>query len=116
MNAATFAGNSAVAPGSLVTVRGSQLAATAMAADDGGSVTLAGASVKVNGEPAQVLYASPEQINFLMPEGTPLGAARITLENLGRASEPVTANVVEAAPAVSTLVQDGRATASAHSL
>ena len=52
-------------------------------------MTLAGASVKVNGEPAQVLYASPEQINFLMPEGTPLGAARITLENLGRDRERV---------------------------
>ncbi len=109
MNAANLSEGGPLAPGSIVTIMGTQLAASAMAADLGAqAATLAGAAVKVNGETAQLLFASPEQINFVMPADTPLGPASITIENLGRPSAAIPAEVVDAAPGVFTRSQDGR--------
>jgi uncharacterized protein (TIGR03437 family) len=109
MNAASLQENQAVAPGSVVTVLGSQLAAAAQIAGAPMN-TLAGASVRVNGEAAQILYASPEQINFLMPARTPLGSAQVTVENLGRPGVTIATEVVESAPGLFTVSQDGRGT------
>ena len=64
--------------------------------------------MKVNGEPAQILYASPEQVNFVVPGDTPVGAARIVVENLGRAAAPIATQIVDAAPGLFTASQDGR--------
>ncbi len=113
MNAAALQENQAVAPGSVVTVLGSQLAAAAQAAGSEPMTTLAGASVLVNGQAAQILYASPEQINFLVPGGTALGPAQVTVENLGRPSVPIVTEVVESAPGLFTASQDGRGTVAA---
>jgi len=112
MNAASLAENQPLAPGSVVTVLGSQLAASVMAAGEP-MTTLAGASVLVNGSQAKVLYASPEQINFVVPSETPLGPAQITVENLGRPSVTIVAEVVESAPGLFTVSLDGRGTVSA---
>src|ERR1019366_4575432 len=60
-----------------------------------------------------ILYASPEQINFLVPSGTPLGPAQITVENLGRPSATIATEVVESAPGLFTVSQDGRGTVAA---
>jgi uncharacterized protein (TIGR03437 family) len=113
MNAASLVENQPVAPGSVATVLGSQLAAAALAAGSEPMTTLSGASVRVNGEPAQVLYASPEQINFVMPSGTPLGSAEVTVENLGRPGVTIATEVVESAPGLFTASEDGRGTVSA---
>ncbi len=109
MNAASLGENEAIAPGSVVTVLGSQLAGDAAAAT-GSLTTLAGAQVMVNGVAARILYASPEQVNFLIPNDTPLGPAQITVENLGRPGVAITAQVVATAPGLFTLSEDGRGT------
>jgi uncharacterized protein (TIGR03437 family) len=115
VNAASFAERSPVAPGAIVAVRGLQLAASAMSAEfSSASTSLAGAVVKVNGELAQLLFASPEQINFVMPADTPLGTAEITVENLGRASTVISTEVVDAAPGLFTQSHDGRGTVAAQ--
>jgi uncharacterized protein (TIGR03437 family) len=113
MNAAALQENQPIAPGSVVTVQGSQLAAAMQSAGATPMTTLAGASVHINGISAQILYASPEQINFLVPAETALGPAQITVENLGRASVTIATEVVDAAPGLFTLSQDGRGTVAA---
>jgi uncharacterized protein (TIGR03437 family) len=110
MNAASLQENQPIVPGSVVTVLGSQLAAAAQATGSEPMTTLAGASVLVNGKAATILYASPEQINFLVPAETPLGPAQITVANLGRPSVTMASQVVDAAPGLFTVSQDGRGT------
>lgn len=66
----------ALAPGSLVTVFGSKLATTTASATDTDPnqagvqlpYSLGGSTVRVHGRLAQVLFVSPQQINFLLPE------------------------------------------------
>ena len=49
-----------------------------------------------------------------MPAGTAPGTAQITVENLGRAGAAISAGVVDAAPGLFTLSQDGRGTVAAQ--
>src|SRR5437868_1054331 len=39
--------------------------------------TLAGTTVRVNGEAALLFFVSPQQINYLIPAGTPPGTAAV---------------------------------------
>jgi uncharacterized protein (TIGR03437 family) len=113
VHAATFA-EGAVAPGTLVTLFGTQLAgATAAASSTPVPVQLAGATVRVNGAPARVVYASPTQLNFIMPMDAALGTARVNVQNLGRSGREVEVQVAEAAPGLFTQSQDGRGLAAA---
>jgi uncharacterized protein (TIGR03437 family) len=63
-----------VAPNSWAAAFGTAMArstATATPTADGQwPTTLAGITVQVEGQPAELYYASPGQINFLMPDGT----------------------------------------------
>ncbi len=114
VDAASFAKNGPLAPGSIATIFGTDLTgATATASSLPLPSQLSGARVKVNGTPAPLFYVSPGQINFLIPPQTSLGTARISVENLGRASRETTADVVAAAPGVFTLSQDARGPAAA---
>ena len=83
LNAAALGHESAsktqIAPGSLATFRGSSLAfrtETAIAGADP-PFTLAGTTVKVNGEPARISYASPGEVIFVVPETVISGPAEI---------------------------------------
>ena len=68
----------ALAPGSLVSLFGSKLATTTASAVDldpnqaGVQLpySLGGSTVRVNGQLAQILFVSPQQINFLLPAAT----------------------------------------------
>ena len=75
VNGASFAPGAPIAPGSIASIFGENLADTSDPATAEGIVasslplptTLGGAMVRVNGIPAQLFYVSRKQINFLMP-------------------------------------------------
>lgn len=102
VNAASFAtGNATAAPGSLVTLLGTGMAAsTAAATSFPLPVSLAGVSVYVNGVNAPLIYVSPAQINFQMPWGARAGTATVTLLASGTQSNVLTFPVSAAAPGV----------------
>ena len=74
-----------IAPDSWGTILGTGLAqSTALATLDANGQwpsTLAGISVQVNGQTAALYYASPVQINFLVPTGTTFGTVPVVIDN-----------------------------------
>lgn len=99
LNAASYTAETA--PGALFSIFGAELAtgaeqATAMP----WPLTLAGASVTVNGRAAPLYYAGPNQINAQVPYETPLGPVQVIV-SMGQtysAPAPLTVNV--AAPGI----------------
>jgi uncharacterized protein (TIGR03437 family) len=84
-NAATFQGS--IVPGSLATLKGSNL--------QGASVSLA-----LNGTPARLLFSSSDQINFEVPAGLTGATAQLVLTVNGVAGSPMTVNVAPANPGI----------------
>lgn len=109
VNAASF--QAPVAPGSVISIFGTNLASSAVAAS---SVplpsALGGTSVRVNGELAPLFYASPLQINAQLPFDTPPGAVTLTVTANGSTSAPEPFTVAAAAPGILVYGQ-GRAVA-----
>jgi trimeric autotransporter adhesin len=72
-----------LSPNSLASIYGANLASGAASAqtDAGGALPTAinGTSVYVDGQPAQLLYVSPSQINLLVPSNAPLGSATVSV-------------------------------------
>ncbi len=85
----------AIAPGSIASVFGANLANThAEATPDAlGNLptSLNGTSVSVNGELAGLFYVSPGQVNFLVPKDIPIGNVTISIASPALPS-PVTVN------------------------
>src|SRR5262245_41634004 len=78
VSAASFA--PVVAPDSIAAAFGSRLAtSTQIASSQPLPTTLAGTTVKVNGALAQLFFVSPLQVNFVLPSGTPSGAASVVV-------------------------------------
>jgi uncharacterized protein (TIGR03437 family) len=97
----------AVAPDSLASIFGSNLAATTAVAtlDANGQLptVLASISVEINGVAASLLYASPGQINLVVPGGLTEGTATVLIRsNAPGYPKSGTALVVASAPAVFT--------------
>ena len=88
VNAASFLGT--LAPGSLATLYGNNLAADGSAS---------GVSVSVNGLAAPLLYVSPGQINFQIPWEAAPGSADIQTTRDGAESNIETVTLTAAAPA-----------------
>jgi uncharacterized protein (TIGR03437 family) len=80
LNAASFTGAS-VAPGSIVTILGSNLTTgTATVTDPARPPsTLGGVQVVIGGIPAALFYVSPNQINAVVGTATPVGANTVTV-------------------------------------
>ncbi len=79
VNAADYSAN--LAPGALASAFGVDLAATTEQAQGLPLPTeLAGTRVLVNGKAAPLLYVSPLQINYQVPEGTPVGNVEVVIE------------------------------------
>jgi uncharacterized protein (TIGR03437 family) len=98
-NAADY--SSAVAPGSLATIFGADLANK----EEGAASTplpriLSGAAVFVNDIQAPLLFVSGKQINFQIPFGVSLGAANVVVVNADQRSSPMTISVAAAAPSI----------------
>ena len=102
VSAASYFDNGAVAPDSLASAFGSNLAASAQTAPSASlPTTLAGVSVTVQdsagkARQAGLLSISQQQINYLVPLGTAAGAATVTINQNGGAvaSGPVLINTV----------------------
>lgn len=90
-----------VAPGSLATIFGSDLASGSGSATEFPLPTaLEGASVSVGGVAAPILYASASQINFQVPSSTAAGDVDVVVNGPGGASASFTFTVTAEAPAI----------------
>jgi uncharacterized protein (TIGR03437 family) len=95
------ASNSAVsvAPNSIISIKGSNLAAKISVAEDPSNppTTLGGVSVTIGGTAASLFYASPKQINALVSATTPLGSQTVVV-TVGSAKQTGTVTVATNAP------------------
>jgi len=105
-NAASY--QPSFAPATWVAIFGtnlSQLTYTWQAGDivDGMLPTsLEGVSVTIDGQPAYISYISPTQINVLAPDDTTVGPVQVQVTTAGQASNAVTAQEAQFAPAFLT--------------
>jgi uncharacterized protein (TIGR03437 family) len=81
----------ACSPGSVASLAGRWLAsAGSLASDPSGAVTeLVGTRVKVNGEYAPVVYASPTRVDFVCPDVAPGRTLMVSAENKAGIADPV---------------------------
>jgi uncharacterized protein (TIGR03437 family) len=99
-NAASFE-SSAVAPGSLVAVFGTNLSlATAVAQSLPLPISLDDVSVTFGGLPAPLLYVSSGQINAQVPAAVPMGAVPVIVRVANGFSAAFTVQVQPAAPGI----------------
>lgn len=104
LNAASYA--QPITPGAIVSVFGTNLAATTASATATPLPTsLAGTSVTVNGVKAPLFYVSPGQINLQIPWETPFGypapiPAPVIVSTAAGASSPASAPMLLAAPSL----------------
>jgi uncharacterized protein (TIGR03437 family) len=88
-----------IAPGSLISVVGSNLASgEARASLAPLPTTLGGVSLSINGVPAPLVYVGPDQINAQMPYEAPTGSVALQVMADGRTSASGSFNVSSAAP------------------
>ena len=119
VSAASFAAGP-VAPDSLASAFGRNLAVTAASAGAGPlPVTLSGTAVSVQdsaGEilPASLLYVSPQQVNFLVPAGVSTGAGAVTITSRSDSStvtQSAPIEITRVSPALFALNSNGLAAA-----
>ncbi|MDE3199107.1 MAG: hypothetical protein KGN84_22345 [Acidobacteriota bacterium] len=88
VNGASLLPGQPFAPGSIAAVFGDNLCEQTAAGDWGGRnslpFVLGGCSLTVAGNPAQLQYVSPGQINFIVPRSTPPGTCDVLLHNGAR--------------------------------
>jgi len=90
-----------VAPGSLATIFGANLAAgTASATGFPLPTTLAGTSVLIGGVSAPLLYVSASQINFQMPSAAAIGSTTVVVKSAAGPSASLGFTVTSSAPAI----------------
>src|SRR5580658_10170212 len=74
-----------ISPNSLATIFGVDLAretaSAALNASGALPTALGGTSVSIGGKTAPLLYVSPQQINLLVPAGTPLGTVNVSVKS-----------------------------------
>jgi uncharacterized protein (TIGR03437 family) len=101
LNAASFL--PAIAPGALITVFGSNLAAgTAQFSTTPLPVSLGGTSVSINGTSVPLLFVSPEQVNAQVPYEAKVGTAKLIVQSNGVSSAAVNFEVAATGPGVFT--------------
>ncbi|HSW49929.1 MAG TPA: hypothetical protein VLH09_07120 [Bryobacteraceae bacterium] len=111
VNAASFAPagtpGSAVAPGSLAAIFGTNLAAVTMSADRTPlPLALGGTSVTIDGIPAPLLFVSPGQINAQIPWGVQ-APVEVTVTTVAGVSEPAQVKVSSSGLGIFTLDGSG---------
>ncbi len=110
LNAASYASAAPLAPGSIVSIFGSNLSfglagAVALPLE----TQLAGTTVTVGGKAAPLLYVSGGQINTQVPYGLPVNARSQVIVRRGDAyTSPEAITLAAAQPAVFTKSQDGK--------
>jgi uncharacterized protein (TIGR03437 family) len=93
----------AIAPGTLIAIYGTNLAAgTAQFSAAPLPVLLGGTSVSINGTPVPLLYASPGQVNAQVPYETKVGTAKLIVTSTGVSSAAVNFEVAATGPGIFT--------------
>jgi uncharacterized protein (TIGR03437 family) len=96
----------AIAPGTLIAVYGSNLAAAiAQASATPLPLTLGGTSVSINGASVPLLFVSPGQVNAQIPYETKVGTAKLIVQSNGVPSPSVNFEVAATGPGVFTQPQ-----------
>lgn len=110
-----------LAPESIASVIGSDLAPVTLAAPQPLPATLGEVGVLVKDSaglvrPAPIYYVSPEQINFVTPPGLASGAAIITIQRAGKADRIGSAEIRAVAPALFSMNGTGKGVAAATAI
>lgn len=92
----------AVSPGALVDVYGTNLVAGSETAGLPLPLLLGGVQITVNGSAAPLYYVSPGMMIFQLPYSTPVGSALIQVSSAGVAGPAATVDVEIAAPSILT--------------
>jgi len=102
LNAASFATNQGVAPGSLVSIFGTNLATSLAQADTIPlSTSLGAVTVMFNNIPAPLLFVNHgDQINAQLPFAVGTGNAQVTVTRGSAVSAPVNLNVIPSGPGI----------------
>jgi uncharacterized protein (TIGR03437 family) len=99
-----LSGTLGIAPGSITALYGTQLAGAATSATTLPlDFSLGGVSATVNGWPAPLLYASPTQLNVVVPWETSAGPAVVSVNNNGQ----IAGFMVNVSPAAPGILTDG---------
>ncbi|MEP6539243.1 MAG: cohesin domain-containing protein [Bryobacteraceae bacterium] len=108
LNAASLQSGS-IAPGEIITLVGSSIGPASLVKPQDGilATSLGGTRVLINGVAAPLLYASPGQINAMVPYAVSGSSSRLVLEAQGQKLAELILPVVEAAPAIFTLDSSG---------
>jgi uncharacterized protein (TIGR03437 family) len=109
VSSASIVENAPIAPGSIISIFGSNLAdAPTPATSFPFPTKLGGAQVLIAGQPAPLSYAGPGQINAVVPFGTPaVNLEQLVVSHGGLYSPPQTLAVARTQPAVFTQNQTG---------
>jgi len=100
--------SSRIARGSIAKIRGAALAfKTESASSVDLPFALAGTSVQVNGRPAQILYASPEEVIVVLPDALTDGPAEFVVTNADGFATKANATIAPAAPGIFTEQANG---------
>ena len=114
VNAASYAPEAVVSPGSIASLFGTNLAKTTATAPSTPLPTiLGGAQVLVNSVPAPLFYVSPTQINFQMPLVSADTNAEIVVVSDGVRGLPASVRTTSAAPGIFTAAGSGTGQAAA---
>ncbi len=101
----------AVAPESIAVALGTTLAFGSQQSQPGSdgsfSTTVAGTTVTVNGQSAQILFVSPNEVHFQVPAGTLLGLAEVVVTNSDGFQSRGNVTTLAAAPGIFTASGDG---------
>jgi uncharacterized protein (TIGR03437 family) len=110
LNAASFAQQAPLAPGSLVSIFGERLAGDPRAAEGLPLATaLAGTQVLIAGRAMPLLFVSEQQVNAMIPYGIPANTRhQVVLRRGNRFTVPEPLSLAPAQPAVFTKEQTGR--------
>ena len=106
--AGTILDTAQIAPGSIAHFRGSSLAfRTESASEANPPLTLAGTTVSVNGQPARMFYASPDEVVFVVPEDVAVGPGEVVVTNADGFPSKAEVPIATVAPQVFTTNGEG---------
>jgi uncharacterized protein (TIGR03437 family) len=109
VNGATLSPSATLAPGTIATIFGTQLAPEHASATVPYPTILGGVSVSVDGIAAPLLFVSPGQINFVVPwEVATQSQANVVVNANGLASNSVSVSVTSTAPGIFTVNAAGQ--------
>ncbi len=93
-----------IAPGSIAHFRGSSLGFHSELATEGidPPLTLAGTTVSVNGQRAQIFYVSPDEVVFVVPETIATGPGEVVVTNADGFASKADVTIANVAPRVFT--------------